>query len=235
MQPDTLIPDLSSPQSWNRYSYVTNRPVNFSDPTGHDPWWSDAYFNLGIYVSAGIYQQNMGVCSACNLRPRWFVELIYPNDDTRSIGPAAAKDIEMKTDYGAPFGDDPKDPRGYGLGLSNKDQDDMEVARLAMSRRITLRLQACIEVGCSATDQVVVAALAANNSIAPDQIKQAFRNKDNFTSDGNFDWLSYQKKNEKKDQYRNRHTLLKEFVNGIDEEFRSPRVDWDYIQGLIDD
>ena len=35
MQPDSIIPDLSNPQSWNRYSYVTNRPVNFSDPTGH--------------------------------------------------------------------------------------------------------------------------------------------------------------------------------------------------------
>jgi hypothetical protein len=35
LQPDTIIPDLSNPQSWNRYSYVTNRPVNFNDPTGH--------------------------------------------------------------------------------------------------------------------------------------------------------------------------------------------------------
>ena len=35
MQPDTIIPDLSNPQSWNRYSYVTNRPVNFNDPSGH--------------------------------------------------------------------------------------------------------------------------------------------------------------------------------------------------------
>jgi hypothetical protein len=35
LQPDTIIPDLSNPQSWDRYSYVTNRPVNFSDPTGH--------------------------------------------------------------------------------------------------------------------------------------------------------------------------------------------------------
>ena len=37
LQPDTIIPDLSNPQSWNRYSYVTNRPVVLSDPTGHDP------------------------------------------------------------------------------------------------------------------------------------------------------------------------------------------------------
>ena len=37
VQPDIIVPDLSNPQSWNRYSYVTNRPVNFSDPTGHKP------------------------------------------------------------------------------------------------------------------------------------------------------------------------------------------------------
>jgi hypothetical protein len=35
VQPDTIIPDLSNPQSWNRYSYVTNRPVVANDPTGH--------------------------------------------------------------------------------------------------------------------------------------------------------------------------------------------------------
>ena len=35
MQPDSIIPELSNPQSWNRYSYVTNRPVNFNDPSGH--------------------------------------------------------------------------------------------------------------------------------------------------------------------------------------------------------
>ena len=35
ISPDTLIPSPANPQSWNRYSYVTNRPVNFNDPTGH--------------------------------------------------------------------------------------------------------------------------------------------------------------------------------------------------------
>ncbi len=38
LQPDTLIPSLANPQSWNRYSYVGNSPVNFSDPTGHMLW-----------------------------------------------------------------------------------------------------------------------------------------------------------------------------------------------------
>jgi hypothetical protein len=34
IQPDTLIPDLTNPQAWNRYSYVENRPIIFIDPTG---------------------------------------------------------------------------------------------------------------------------------------------------------------------------------------------------------
>ena len=38
-QPDTMIPDLSNPQSLNRYSYVMNRPTVLTDPSGHDPYW----------------------------------------------------------------------------------------------------------------------------------------------------------------------------------------------------
>jgi hypothetical protein len=35
IQPDSLIPDPSNPQAFNRYSYVNNSPINYTDPSGH--------------------------------------------------------------------------------------------------------------------------------------------------------------------------------------------------------
>ena len=35
VSPDTIVPDPSDPQSFNRYTYGLNSPVNYTDPTGH--------------------------------------------------------------------------------------------------------------------------------------------------------------------------------------------------------
>lgn len=35
LQPDTIVPEVFNPLSWNRRTYVNNSPVMYSDPTGH--------------------------------------------------------------------------------------------------------------------------------------------------------------------------------------------------------
>ncbi|NOH04081.1 MAG: hypothetical protein HND47_19985 [Chloroflexi bacterium] len=34
-QPDTIVPDPSNPQDWDRYSYSRNNPLKYIDPSGH--------------------------------------------------------------------------------------------------------------------------------------------------------------------------------------------------------
>ncbi len=51
IQADTEIPDLSNPQSYNRYSYCVNDPLRYTDPTGHGPV-DDALFNTETLKSS---------------------------------------------------------------------------------------------------------------------------------------------------------------------------------------
>jgi RHS repeat-associated protein len=44
IQPDTIVPDPTNPQSLNRYAYTLNNPLRYRDPTGHD--WDDVVYNV---------------------------------------------------------------------------------------------------------------------------------------------------------------------------------------------
>lgn len=56
IQPDTIVPDPANPQSWNRYAYVRNSPINFNDPSGHsrDCGIGDTYCTAGEYTPASL-------------------------------------------------------------------------------------------------------------------------------------------------------------------------------------
>ncbi len=60
IQPDTIIPSPANPQSWNRYSYVLNNPVRYSDPSGHRMIDDECGMNgedCGERVPASIWNQ----------------------------------------------------------------------------------------------------------------------------------------------------------------------------------
>ncbi len=51
VQPDTIVPEPGNPQSLNRYAYVTNNPLRYTDPSGHwlETVWDIANILWDIY------------------------------------------------------------------------------------------------------------------------------------------------------------------------------------------
>jgi hypothetical protein len=105
IQPDTLIPGAGHPQAWNRYSYVLNSPVRYTDPTGHytfeggaclfgtcDP--TSSFFTGGmlrnvIGSDGRIYDQGWNVTAAN--------AFLSPKDSERIYGVAVAQRVSYST------------------------------------------------------------------------------------------------------------------------------------------
>ncbi|MDW8101216.1 MAG: RHS repeat-associated core domain-containing protein [Anaerolineae bacterium] len=51
LQPDPLVPEPGNPQALNRYSYVLNNPIKYTDPSGH--WVETAWdlFSIGLTLN----------------------------------------------------------------------------------------------------------------------------------------------------------------------------------------
>jgi hypothetical protein len=70
-QPDTIIPDPYNPQDWDRYAFVRNNPVRYTDPTGHwvsSPFPSrpveDSFCNGGTTQPGQCGQLGLGIGTA---------------------------------------------------------------------------------------------------------------------------------------------------------------------------
>ena len=85
ISPDTIVPNPQNPQSYNRYSYVLNSPMNYTDPTGHRPTSGCEYENCDLGASSNDYlwQQPDG-----QLTP-WDPTLIEPRYDAVTFGSSA--------------------------------------------------------------------------------------------------------------------------------------------------
>jgi RHS repeat-associated protein len=92
---DTIVPDPTNPQQFNRYTYVLNNPLRFTDPTGRCAVGDSACWALAdeLYSQYGWYMVGLGsngiwtleelqiLWNAATAIERWFAE--YGGGDAR--------------------------------------------------------------------------------------------------------------------------------------------------------
>ena len=92
IQPDSIVPDMTNNQAWNRYSYSYNNPLNYTDPSGHrpsgpehDPLIDD------LYSTEQFYKDYLSYYYDWNLKGNWTL-------DELKLAHQVAKDIEEYID-----------------------------------------------------------------------------------------------------------------------------------------
>jgi RHS repeat-associated protein len=89
IQADTIIPDLSNPQSYNRYSYCVNNPLRYTDPTGHD------YVGDVGSMFVGYYQAGAGLVTGTAFM------VAHPITTAQGIGTAVAHPVNTVSAIGS--------------------------------------------------------------------------------------------------------------------------------------
>ncbi len=77
--------DPANPQSWNRYAYVNNGPLNHTDPQGLDDWggwgggWGDGGWDGG-------WSEQLPIYTGPALDPSWIIWNYHTNDQGLTVG-----------------------------------------------------------------------------------------------------------------------------------------------------
>jgi hypothetical protein len=166
-------------------------------------------------------------------------------DDSQytGIGPAKVTDAQMEGKAGSLIngGDN-----GVGLGLRlpgtcnssvcEYDQSNWDVAVVAMRTRIDLRTGVCKDHSCSATDEFLVAALAQNESLSPQELQQGIK-KYPSDSDTTIDWQRFMVSDTLIGDLSYNKRLIESFMGNVIQLERQnyivPSVNWSYIYTLL--
>ena len=193
IQPDSIIPDPSNPQAWNRFGYVRNNPINFNDPTGHIDcalygFCPDSHgVDYAISIMKQVGNDDILVAAGIAVQSQW-IDWPFHNSSS-GIGPAQISVSQLSTPYGKKV----NGTEQYGLGIPSDypygphgNPNTPAVAAEGMSRRIYQVVDACTY--CSAQDKVIVAALAQNNGFTIASLKDL---RGNYYNSGAINWSGY--------------------------------------------
>jgi RHS repeat-associated protein len=155
-QADTIIPQAQGVQAWDRYAFVNNNPVRYTDPSG---------YCIGpltcVLTWLGILPDFRGLVIT--------TMLLGPNDAVVGAG------LAVQSQYYLPIWDDPTNPLASSYGpaqISDVEMSDLGItdphdgssAVLAMENRISSALAACNKCQTD-TDNLILAAIVQNGGL----------------------------------------------------------------------
>jgi hypothetical protein len=169
-QVDSIIPQNQGVQAWDRYAYVNNNPVRYTDPSGHCIGLITCFL-----TAVGALPDYQGIANV----------VLWTKTDNAVVAAGIAVQSEFPT--GIMFGG------AHGLAQVTEDQKELygvegknlynpSVAVEAMGERISLALDACKNCK-SDTDNLILAAIAQNNGISVKDISFL------PIKDGHIDWI----------------------------------------------